>query len=775
MISPMSHAFRRLLSLVLYTALVAGMGLAWVKGGVNDAGAIAAIFVATIPPVGILSWGWLKSRTASPMSSPDQLDQAYRRLVDLVLAQWRTEAEIRQLDDPSPVAVRWRPTQLDVMDHPEHIVGSRRKVRFTGRSDQISKLAGEFRRLPRRRLVVIGEAGIGKTTLAVLLLRELLEHNQDGEPIPILLSLADFDPEVDTLHSWVVHQLASDYPALRAPEYGRSAIQDLVYGRRVLPVLDGLDEVPAMIRPKVIDALNATAEDPLILTCRTVEYVRSVGSGSGRGVTAAMVIAPDPLTSADITAYLSQCLPSRSLRSGPWVPILRSLSDHEDQILIAALATPFSLWLVRQVYITAGKDPTALLDRTIFPNSESIHAHLLDELIPAVLSTNRPASDHDSHPFRPRHTWSADKANLWLSYLASHLPGHDITWWGLRESHSRRATIIAQGTAYGIVIMLVACLVFGLARWSVRGVAFALTGGISYFLSLLLQAYITTSRRNKRNLALVIFLSGFTFTGAFTLVFGLWLSTPGSVSGVVLIGILSGTTMGISYWFGSQSNPAYASFGVHGRSRPLKRSFAEAEEEAGLGVWIAGVFIAVPILWLAREYWNHMTFVESLATIAIVFSSIGLVTWVVFVYAAGFLSWAQTPVATDRPGSPRGTLRGDLLLGTFRCLIIGTPIAVFVVIISIPSSVVELIVINSLAVGFLFGLIAGLGGQAYTYMVIKVRLSIKGLLPWRLMGFLEDTHRLGLLRQIGPVYQFRHAELREQLITSYYHKAEQGR
>jgi hypothetical protein len=89
--------------------------------------------------------------------------------------------------------------------------------------------------------------------------------------------------------------------------------------------------------------------------------------------------------------------------------------------------------------------------------------------------------------------------------------------------------------------------------------------------------------------------------------------------------------------------------------------------------------------------------------------------------------------------------------------------------------VVELIVINSLAVGFLFGLIAGLGGQAYTYMVIKVRLSIKGLLPWRLMGFLEDTHRLGLLRQIGPVYQFRHAELREQLITSYYHKAEQGR
>jgi hypothetical protein len=31
------------------------------------------------------------------------------------------------------------------------------------------------------------------------------------------------------------------------------------------------------------------------------------------------------------------------------------------------------------------------------------------------------------------------------------------------------------------------------------------------------------------------------------------------------------------------------------------------------------------------------------------------------------------------------------------------------------------------------------------------------------MGFLDDAHRLGLLRTAGSVYQFRHAELQDHL------------
>lgn len=39
-------------------------------------------------------------------------------------------------------------------------------------------------------------------------------------------------------------------------------------------------------------------------------------------------------------------------------------------------------------------------------------------------------------------------------------------------------------------------------------------------------------------------------------------------------------------------------------------------------------------------------------------------------------------------------------------------------------------------------------------------------LPWSLMPFLEDAHKLGVLRQQGAVYQFRHATLQAHLSTS---------
>jgi hypothetical protein len=35
--------------------------------------------------------------------------------------------------------------------------------------------------------------------------------------------------------------------------------------------------------------------------------------------------------------------------------------------------------------------------------------------------------------------------------------------------------------------------------------------------------------------------------------------------------------------------------------------------------------------------------------------------------------------------------------------------------------------------------------------------------PWGLMRFLADAHQRGILRQVGGVYQFRHARLQDHL------------
>ncbi|GAB3901756.1 hypothetical protein GCM10029964_091030 [Kibdelosporangium lantanae] len=55
----------------------------------------------------------------------------------------------------------------------------------------------------------------------------------------------------------------------------------------------------------------------------------------------------------------------------------------------------------------------------------------------------------------------------------------------------------------------------------------------------------------------------------------------------------------------------------------------------------------------------------------------------------------------------------------------------------------------------------------YAYRIAVRRLARTRGLPRDLMSFLDDAHRLGLLRTEGAAYQFRHAALRDHLAATY--------
>ncbi|MGW6795539.1 hypothetical protein [Streptomyces chartreusis] len=46
-----------------------------------------------------------------------------------------------------------------------------------------------------------------------------------------------------------------------------------------------------------------------------------------------------------------------------------------------------------------------------------------------------------------------------------------------------------------------------------------------------------------------------------------------------------------------------------------------------------------------------------------------------------------------------------------------------------------------------------------------VWLAASGRMPWRLMAFLDEAHRRGVLRQSGAYYEFRHLRLQRQLAS----------
>jgi hypothetical protein len=73
----------------------------------------------------------------------------------------------------------------------------------------------------------------------------------------------------------------------------------------------------------------------------------------------------------------------------------------------------------------------------------------------------------------------------------------------------------------------------------------------------------------------------------------------------------------------------------------------------------------------------------------------------------------------------------------------------------------------TLSLGFTAVLLSGRHHAWIIYLFATYQLARQHRLPRRLMPFLDDAHRLGLLRTVGPIYQFRHADLQDHLAATY--------
>jgi NACHT domain len=423
--------------LAVLTGLLAGV---WRLSGLNDAAALATVFAAVLTvAVPVVPWALkgVRSETAGP-------DELASRLAATVRRQWEQEADIRQIRDPQPLIVRWAPSRPALMDWPE-VVGVTRPS-LTGGVDQVLE---RFIALPGRRLVIIGQPGAGKTGALLLLTLALLGRRELADAVPVLLTLSSWNPRVETFPAWLSRHLADEYPFLR-----RSGAEALVASNRVLPILDGLDELPTGVPAAALLALNeAGTRLPLVLASRSAEFTEAVACGDV--LTGAAVVELEPIPARSACDYLRLTTP-RDDRGDRWEPVFAELRGTAGTPVAAALSTPLMLSLARSVYsLDRAVDPAELVDRRRFPTREDVEGYLLDALVPAVFDADRQRRDG---------RWTPGQARRWLTFLAWHLrerDTRDLAWWELWRP--RTVGGFAYGLAAGLLSGLLGGLVIGLA------------------------------------------------------------------------------------------------------------------------------------------------------------------------------------------------------------------------------------------------------------------------------------------------------------------------
>ncbi|MEV8607586.1 BTAD domain-containing putative transcriptional regulator [Amycolatopsis sp. NPDC051373] len=661
--------------------------------------------------------------TAAP---PDELDRAAKELAAAITRQWTAEAEMRSLKRPEPVPLNWSSTEREVAAAASAVLGARpgegpdRLVLSGDLTDVVAK----FRQVPARQLVVLGEPGAGKSVLAILLTLGLLTDPPPGEPVPVLLPLASWNPHREHLHTWLARKLVEEYPGLaNTAAYGEDAGLRLVLEGRIIPVLDGLDETPPGLHTAAIDALDQAvgAGRPLVVTCRSAEYELAVRQ-AGSFLTRAAVVEIEPVEIEDTIAFLTARRRSGETR---WDPLVRRLRREPTGPLAQALRTPLMVDLARTAYANPATDPGELCDPTRFPDRASVERHLLDAYLPAVY-TRKPAPPAQLvRPHRPR-DYDPAEAERWLTFLArlhERERTGDLAWWQLDRAVPRLVVGLYLGLPPAVLFALTGWLAAGPVIGAIYGGSFAIAGCVTHSVGRrpgplrVEPRFAGTAGRFARRFAVGAVIG---------VCLGLGWSLPAWV--VSLLALVFGLAIGVHVWLGTplDANRVSSPKTVLRHDRAAALSFT-LSFMVSLGLFYGLALALTPAESTFEVLNGHYDVVLGLA------------------------------------GGVAAGLLGRYLVANLGGIAYGIAGAVIGGQVFLPATSA----VQAVAGGGLFGLSVGVsvclarawGAFAFT----RLWLASRGRIPWGFMAFLADAHRRGVLRQVGEVYQFRHARLQERL------------
>ncbi|MFF4574984.1 hypothetical protein [Streptomyces sp. NPDC001410] len=472
---------------------------------------------------------------ATPPSKPES--RALDALRRAAKAHLDEDFDRHKLGQPAPIPVSWscvkppyRPSAVSADD-----------ARFPARGSvtQLPELLRTFPR-DRRQLVVLGAPGAGKSILARLLAWELLSAWRPGHPVPIVLSLSSWRPTVE-LQDWMAQRAVSLVPALGRlrRRMRRNLAGNMISDGLIMPILDGLDELPEALRVLATKAIDRAIGKriPLVVTCRATEY--DAGKGSGHEFTSAAVVKLEEVNVDQAITYLKG--PNKDV--GRWKKVFAALSTQPDAAVSRAFRSPLMLYLAREVYRPPSSTPGELL--TVQSVAE-IETHLLKKYLPAI---------YDDHP-----RFSPVKAKRYLSLIADQVrrdETRDFGWWQLSFPGVAVLVGLLFGAAWGWLFhVLQGSFMAALIGVTTGMVGFVFHRGIRKDLE---QVYITEDGLHRPGSSLFRYfrigcLSGATAAGATALATGallVWVGADPTVAWYYarIFGLVSGSaTLLSSAW-----------------------------------------------------------------------------------------------------------------------------------------------------------------------------------------------------------------------------------
>lgn len=247
------------------------------------------------------------------------------------------------------------------------------------------------------KLLILGNPGAGKTTTLLDLAAVLVQraNGDPTQPIPVLFNLSSWQDDKQTLKDWLLGELKLKYGV--SPKLGQQWLE----ARTLLPLLDGLDELPPQRQEPAVQRINdwlqsGEGASQLVVCSRREEYELYATKLSLNGA-----ICLEPLTEAQLATYFA------TLGMEPLWDTVR-----HDPDFLELVRTP----LLLSVSILANDNIDPVQWQRLTTPQERL-GYLLDAYIRRQLHT----TTIPSRIYPPKKQPTPQQTRHWLSWLAQQL------------------------------------------------------------------------------------------------------------------------------------------------------------------------------------------------------------------------------------------------------------------------------------------------------------------------------------------------------------------